>query len=272
MTRLSSLGYTVPLALALAILITGCGGSEDTDPTTNLGRMDSNNTRTATEGMQYFLDHANEATPQVVEKVVERSREAEDADVRGSAMTTLGEFAKTGVDEDRTLNALLEGLDDPDPMVRLRVYQQIDRIGPKASRALPTLLDHLGREQGRQKEFVIRAIGGLQAEAAPAVNELIALLDDPDGRIRSRTCRALWMIGPSARAAVSKLTTMLKHDDDPDIKEWSASALGVIAQGDSEVAAALRTLADTPTRDAAETGIQDAAKEALDQIEGGNGE
>ena len=108
-------------------------------------------------------------------------------------------------DAERSGQANLELLKDPDPAIR---------------------------ERGG------RALWGLGSRAKAAVGQLAEALADPEAPVRRTAAMALEALGRDAAVAVPALTRAV-HDDDAITKQWAMKALGKIGPAASPAAPAI---------------------------------
>lgn len=97
--------------------------------------------------------------------------------IRETTIDALGRIGEAAVP------ALVDALQDPDPILRADAARGLARLGPMAKVAIP---------------------------------ELIVALSDPEERVRENAVRALGQIGPDAAAAVPALMETLRTADDAD--------------------------------------------------------
>jgi HEAT repeat protein len=131
-------------------------------------------------------------------------------------------------------------LKDTDETVRLESLTALEKIGPDAGAAIPTLVDAL-----KDSNFAFRlrvaellaSLGGFRATAA--VDTLIEAFREKDEKIRQRAVVALRKFGPEASAAIPPLMQALK-DADGDVRQSASEALANI--GKPAIPSLLQTL------------------------------
>lgn len=110
----------------------------------------------------------------------------------------------------------------------------LDRLGPKASVAVPHIVDALSgaKDDFRlQLQSVIRQIG---PDAAAATEELVRSLNDASEETRVSALLALGYIGPGAAAAKSKVLPTVDSSQDPFERVLSAWVVAKIAPTDKQ--------------------------------------
>jgi len=110
----------------------------------------------------------------------------------------------------------------------------LERLGPKASEAVPGLIVAAGDKSAEVRREALYALGAILAGKGPADPAIIAALDDQDTQVRATAAYALGRIGPASRGAVGKLRPMLESDE-PLVRVVSAWALVHITPQDDEV-------------------------------------
>jgi HEAT repeat protein len=125
--------------------------------------------------------------------------------------------------------ALVEGLRDAAPAVRLYCAVALGAIGPDAADGEPALAKALQDEDRAVRLQAIASLGGLGPAAKPAVGALVETLAAADNgeEIRSEAAQALGGIGPEAAAAVPALIEALR-DKHAALHRWAAFGLGGI--------------------------------------------
>jgi HEAT repeat protein len=122
--------------------------------------------------------------------------------------------------------ALVPGLDDADPDVRLWAAEALGNMGPRAADAVPRLVTLLERGEPQARAQAAKALGAIGSGARSVVAALCEHVKDPDPKVRWQAITALSSLGPDARAAVPALIEALQ---DPDAQAWAARALGSMA-------------------------------------------
>jgi HEAT repeat protein len=248
----------------------------------------------AARALADFEGHADVVAPALVALLKDG-----DPTVVGNVLDALASIGSTAVD--RVANALTNA--------DLRHYatRLLYRLGPKAAEAVPALVAALQEEVADADDVAFRlevqlALAAIGPAAAPAVAELTKSLASDDHEIRGTACYALGKIGPDAAAAVEELQ---RRQQDLDASErvpllW---ALLKIRPGDeavakmaaplliealenpqaiarAEAAAALGGLGEhaqpalerlKQLRDDPDATVRDAAAQAVQKLEGGDG-
>jgi HEAT repeat protein len=110
----------------------------------------------------------------------------------------------------------------------------LERLGPKASAAVPGLLAAVGDKSADVRREALYALGAILAGKGPADPVIIAALDDHDSQVRATAAYALGRIGPAARDAAGKLRPLLESEE-PLVRVVSAWALVHITPQDDEL-------------------------------------
>jgi HEAT repeat protein len=241
-----------------------------------------------------FEGHADVVAPALVALLKDG-----DPAVVGNVLDALASIGPKVVD--RVANALTNA--------DLRHYatRLLYRLGPKAAEAVPDLVAALQEEVADADDVAFRvevqlALAAIGPAAAPAVAELTKSLASDDHEIRGTACYALGKIGPDAAAAVEELQRR-QQDLDPSERIPLLWALLKIRPGDqaiaqmaaplliealedqqalvrTEAAAALGGLGEyaqpalerlKQLRDDPDASVRDAAAQAVQTLEGGDG-
>ena len=137
---------------------------------------------------------------------------------------TLGPKGDPNVD----VEAETERLGSDEALERIMAGYELEKAGPRAESAIPTLIEHLNDNVGvvidgipqRPSTVVVDA---LVAIGKPTVEPLLAALEDEDYMVRLRAIEALAEIRD--RRAVDPLLARLK-DEKPSVVSFAAQALG----------------------------------------------
>jgi HEAT repeat protein len=155
--------------------------------------------------------------------------------------------------------ALFAAMHDPEWNVRNSAGRALEEVaGPEHAALLSAALVEPNVET---RYHVARALARLGPRASPALPALLETLADEDWEVRMESCWTLAAIGPSARTAQDALLRTLR-DPDPQVRAAAAWGLAQIGAG-PEVAGPLRALLDDPVRD-----VRTAAADALRRVEG----
>ena len=167
------------------------------------------------------------------------------ADVRWTAaeiLTSIGPDAATAAP------ALLGGLQDPDPHVRVVCTAALPKVGAPAELAVPALIEQL---QFEPSVIVLGALGEYRAASAPALPLLVEIVEN-DEREADQRCAAVQAIGRIGPAAVDRLPLLITalQDEQATVRESATGAIPMIgdaAIGDG-VPALISALADPAPR------------------------
>jgi HEAT repeat protein len=186
--------------------------------------------------------------------------------------------------------------------LQLYAVRVLAKIGPDAKEAAPALAEALKDAEGEFRREVQFVLGLFGADAAPAVPELIESLSSNDDHVRNSAIYALGKIGPGAKAASRDLHKLLASDEefvrfaatwalvriDPKDTKLAAAAVPALVKGlsderplvRSESAATLGELGSAAksalpelkkAADDTDASVSAAAKQAIEQINRGNG-
>lgn len=133
----------------------------------------------------------------------------------------------------------------------------LERLGPAAAPAVPTLLRRL-REERPYRQDSSRVLGSVGKAAVPG---LVELLKNQDGQVREYAARALGRIGLDAVPAVPRLIQALENERNDAAAKQMALALGGIGP---EAEAAVAVLISVWKKGLGESG--EAAAFALGEI------
>lgn len=135
------------------------------------------------------------------------------------------------------MSALIVALTNPNEKVRADAAWALGWGGPRASRAIPALIEELS---DRETEVRVNAVDALTmiaryqiiagtsrvagADRARATRALIEALHDPDPRVRRAAARLGLIIGPEDRPWQAAIAALMAALDDPDPGvNWSAT-------------------------------------------------
>lgn len=169
-----------------------------------------------------------------------------DARVRLEAITTLD---KRDHGDDRLIVEALQRrlLTDSDGAVRAEAARALGRIGPRAAKALPTLLRALSDSDGETQRAAALAIGALQPALPNITPQLIGQLSDPGPGVRGAVALAFGALGPRAAPTITSELLTLLRDVVAITRASAAEALGLLGPQVSAAArlALLHRLTDT---------------------------
>jgi len=117
-----------------------------------------------------------------------------------------------------TLEQLVAKLEDPEQPDFVLVTRELERRGPMAAPAAPSLVRHgllAHRCDHRSATFALIAMG---PAAAPAIPDLVQALEDERSDVRGDALFILGTIGPSAKCAVPEIAQRL-WDAEPGVRE-----------------------------------------------------
>jgi len=153
-------------------------------------------------------------------------RAAEEAPVEPPA-----EAPKEAPKED-PIPKLIQALQDPDAIVRMRAAKSLGEMGAKAEPAIEALKKALNDEDEDVRLVAKRALERVQVQANPELTKLIADLRDPDALNRLRAAKALGDLGSKAAPALPALQQALT-DQDEDVRRVVQHAIDKIQSSGS---------------------------------------
>jgi HEAT repeat protein len=149
----------------------------------------------------------------------------------------------------------IRALGDGNWEVRRDAALELGRIGPERG-VIPALIQALGDDEWKVREAASDALGRIGPEAVPA---LIQALEDEDWRVREAAAWALRVIRPRAVGAAPALLQVLEDDENADVREAAAEALGETGLEKEVIPALIQALED-------EERVHKAATDALVHI------
>jgi HEAT repeat protein len=171
-----------------------------------------------TNAVKALADGGQGAVPVLVELLRESGPDKASAEVRWTAALALGHV---GPGATAAVPALIEALDDPEPLVRLSAADALGKVGPAAGDAVPKLAEMLKTDEPVR---VIKAIRKMRGVNLPAIPALVEALEHPDAEVRENAAEALGEIGPAARDAAPALEA-LREDPSEKVRQEGARAL-----------------------------------------------
>jgi len=131
--------------------------------------------------------------------------------------------------EGKTLNELIEQLDDNDFEVRRSAARTLEQKGPEAKDAVDALIEALEDEDEYVRAAAGRALGEIGPQAERAIPALMKMMKDHVMIVRMAAAVGLGGIGPKANEAIPLLAEALEsQDEDHNVKYRAAKALGDI--------------------------------------------
>jgi len=129
-----------------------------------------------------------------------------DAQVRRVAVQAVTNLLEVSV------TSLEHALQDPDESVRQRALWSMQRLGPCAGDAAPSMTERLGDPSPAVRTAAIRALGALDPAKEGVLPALVECLKDRDEQARAA---ALWGIVNSRRRAISAVPDVVRLLTDP---------------------------------------------------------
>jgi hypothetical protein len=127
--------------------------------------------------------------------------------------------------------ALIKGLGDSVPVIRMKSAYALGSFGAFAKEALPPLIKNAGHDSDVFARCdAIDAIGKMGPVADDAVATLVTALGDPNKLVRFHAVEAVGDIGPKAAHAIPILTSILSGDRDLYTRGSAAKSLGQMGE------------------------------------------
>ncbi|MGP0064127.1 MAG: HEAT repeat domain-containing protein [Isosphaeraceae bacterium] len=123
--------------------------------------------------------------------------------------------------------SLIPSLTDPDPTIRRETAEILEEIGEPAQAAVPALLAALGDSERDVRKMAARALGSIKPDPKVAIPALVASIRA--GRDR-RCLEAISTLGTLGEPAVPALIDFL-GDNEPGVSRLAARALAAIGPG-----------------------------------------
>ncbi len=142
-----------------------------------------------------------------------------------------------------------------------QAMQLLERIGPDAKRAIPSLVARLARSD-EDHPLVVRLLGKIGPAAVP---EILERVSSNNGRVRATAVEALGEIGPGARSALPDLI-LCRGDADDAVRTQAERALGKVDPSWARTAAARQAIPGLIKRLNSDVTAQPGAAETLGEI------
>jgi HEAT repeat protein len=165
---------------------------------------------------------------------------------------------KTSVEE--LITDLIVKLDGEDPHTRFRAVTNLYGIGPRAKRALASLIERLNDPHLPTRQFAATALAKIDPASDLVVSALVAnLKEDQPSNVRQEIVRAL---GSSRTKKATEALANALFDDDPLVRRYSVISLKVLGRDAKDAAPALQKLMETETDEE----IRSQATVAIDRM------
>jgi HEAT repeat protein len=183
------------------------------------------NRLTAVESLELLGDAAGPAAPALLRALADPDRF-----VRWAAVRSLGKIP--ALPPSPAVERMTPLLLDTDTGVRVAAAAALERFGPGAQSAVPTLLRALVQGSDREAQVALMhalvPIAGARPHAA--VPTLCQLLRSPDPCVRRAALTTLGEFGPAAGAALPNLRAAL-GDEDQTVREAARVAVAAVTPG-----------------------------------------
>jgi HEAT repeat protein len=180
------------------------------------------NRLTSVESLELLGDAAAQAAPALLRALADPDRF-----VRWAAVRALGKCP--ALPPSPAVERMTPLLLDADTGVRVAAAAALERFGPRAQSAVPTLLRALAEGSDREAQValmhaLVRIAGDRPHAAVPT---LCQLLRNPDPRVRRAALTTLGQFGPAAGAALPNLRAALGDEDDT-VREAARIAVAAV--------------------------------------------
>lgn len=160
--------------------------------------------------------------------------------VRGNAVFALGRIKPVDV------TALGEALEDGDAFVRRNAAEALAAIGRDAKRVENALVEALKDTDADVAKHARRALERIKFLSDTTVARLVDELSNPDPAVQKRAVEMLISFGLKADATIPELSRVLLEEDEPDVRQAAAKALGRVGtSADIAVASLMRAMQDS---------------------------
>lgn len=131
----------------------------------------------------------------------------------------------------QAVQKLIQQLQDPDEIVRLRAAKELGKLGAAAAPAIPALQNAAKDSDEDVRRVAVNSLKAIQAAqtAGPSeqVARLIRDLQNPDEFVRMKAAKELGKIGSGARDALPALQKLLQ-DPDEDVRLVATNSIRLI--------------------------------------------
>lgn len=143
-------------------------------------------------------------------------------------------------ESDDVVDALLNVLHDPDPIVRRTATEGLGLLerGHVPIKVVTALLDSLSDPASSVRRQTVESLGQLGQTHPEVLATLIKTLRDPSPDVRGAAVRSLEKMYLSAQEVLAVLTNAL-HDTSPDVSYQAAISLAKLGQASPEIVAML---------------------------------
>ncbi len=187
-------------------------------------------------------------TPEAVDALVSRLTSDAVAVVRLSAANALRNL---GIASEKAVDALLRQLQSEDDVsVRRDVVMALRDLAGTNPEVVDGLIQTLGNDPAASiRRQAADALGTMKASGGRVVNALVQRLNDEDASVRASAASNLGYVAKGNEAVIATLQERLYNDPDTDMVVSAAAALGRLNKGELAAAALLERLYIVESRD-----------------------
>ena len=127
---------------------------------------------------------------------------------------------------DKIVAEFIQALADEEKQLKKLAIVEVGLIGPKAEKTIEYLIQALANNDWEFRNNALFALSKMQSKAVPAVPHIIRALQDKNGVTRQYAVICLGEIGADAKAALQPLLTILRNDNNADVKKSAIQAIG----------------------------------------------
>jgi len=168
--------------------------------------------------------HGAEQAPNSSDRRVTEALELWKGGDTSARLRALRRLERLGARASPAVPALITGLTDPDPAIRREIAEVLGRIGPTANQAVPALTTALKDPERDVRAAAARALGTTKPDPKLVIPALVASIRTEAGHRCSEPIYTLQALGePSVPVLIDLL-----NDNDPKLRQWVISALGGI--------------------------------------------
>jgi HEAT repeat protein len=145
------------------------------------------------------------------------------------------------------VTAVVRCMDCADPAVESTASYLLGRMGPKAEKGIPALINKLASKDEIVKELAVQAIGQIASREGESLPALAPLLKDKSLSLRIMAIQSIGEFQTKARSVVPNLIDCLGKSD--EIDSAVLTALGRIGEKSDRVRSALMSMHGHPSKE-----------------------